>query len=40
MTMDARVYRERLTAKNPAKTPVQMLWTYLQSQTNDNDPPA
>jgi DNA-binding transcriptional LysR family regulator len=40
MTMDVRVYRERPTAKNPAKTPVQMLWTYLQSQTNDNDPPA
>ncbi|MEO7159493.1 MAG: LysR substrate-binding domain-containing protein [Polaromonas sp.] len=34
MTMDVRVYRERPTAKNAAKTHAQALWTYLHSQTN------
>ncbi len=40
MTMDVRVYRERPTSKNAAKTHVQALWTYLQSQANTKDKPA
>jgi LysR family transcriptional regulator, hypochlorite-specific transcription factor HypT len=34
MTMDVRVYRERPTPKNAAKTNAQALWTYLQSQAD------
>ena len=33
MTMDVRVYRERPTSKESAKTHAQALWTYLQAQT-------
>ncbi len=32
MTMDVRVYRERPTAKEGAKSHAQALWAYLQSQ--------
>lgn len=32
MPMDIRVYRERPTARDSAKSPAQALWTYLQSQ--------
>ena len=34
MTMEVRIYRERPTAKAPAKPHVQALWTYLQSQAS------
>jgi DNA-binding transcriptional LysR family regulator len=34
MTMEVRIYRERPTAKAPAKLHVQALWTYLQSQAS------
>ena len=33
MTMDVRLYRERPSAKEGAKSHAQALWTYLQSQT-------
>ncbi|CAN7465278.1 LysR substrate-binding domain-containing protein [Polaromonas sp. LjRoot131] len=34
MTMDVRVYRERPTSKDSAKSHAQALWSYLQAQTN------
>jgi DNA-binding transcriptional LysR family regulator len=34
MTMDVRVYRERPSSPETAKTHAQALWTYLQSQTS------
>jgi len=37
MTMDVRIYRERPTSKNAAKTSAQALWAYLQSQANPHD---
>ncbi|MBH2020451.1 MAG: LysR family transcriptional regulator [Burkholderiales bacterium] len=37
MTMDVRVYRERPTARNAAKSHAQDLWTYLQSRTAGKD---
>jgi DNA-binding transcriptional LysR family regulator len=37
MTMDVRVYRERPTSKESAKTHAQALWTYLQAQTGGKE---
>jgi DNA-binding transcriptional LysR family regulator len=34
MTMDVRVYRERPTSKDSAKSHAQALWSYLQAQTS------
>lgn len=33
MTMDVRVYRERPTGKDVAKSPAQALWQFLESQS-------
>jgi len=33
MTMDVRVYRERPTGKDAAKSPAQALWQFLESQS-------
>jgi len=33
MTMDVRVYRERPTGKDTAKSPAQALWQFLESQS-------
>jgi DNA-binding transcriptional LysR family regulator len=35
MVMDVRAYREKPTGKEPAKSMVQSLWTYLQSQNSE-----
>ena len=40
MTMDVRVYRERPTAKDAAKTHAQALWAYLQAQAGARDKTA
>jgi DNA-binding transcriptional LysR family regulator len=40
MTMDVRVYRERPTSKESAKTHAQALWTYLQAQTGGKEKAA
>ncbi|MFZ2388356.1 MAG: LysR family transcriptional regulator, partial [Polaromonas sp.] len=40
MTMDVRVYRERPTGRDAAKSPAQALWSYLQAQTGARDRPA
>lgn len=37
MTMDVRIYRERPTSKNPGKSHVEKLWTYLQDQASLRD---
>ena len=34
MTMDIRIYRERPTSSESAKSPAQALWAYLQSQAS------
>ena len=36
MTMDVRVYRERLTARNAGKSQTQKLWDYLKSQAESS----
>ena len=38
MTMDLRVYRERRTGKDLAKSPAQALWSYLESQAGPRPP--
>jgi len=40
MTMDVRVYRERPVSNGVAKSHVQALWLYLQSQDQIPDKPA
>ncbi|CAN5397292.1 LysR substrate-binding domain-containing protein [soil metagenome] len=40
MTMDVRVYRERPTARNAAKSHAQDLWSYLESQAAVKDKAA
>ncbi|MEO5658718.1 MAG: LysR substrate-binding domain-containing protein [Polaromonas sp.] len=40
MTMDLRVYRERPTAKNAAKTQAQALWDFLRAQPGGKDKSA
>ena len=38
MTMDVRVYRERPTGKDVAKSPAQALWQFLESQSSPRLP--
>ena len=38
MTMDVRVYRERPTGKDVAKSPAQALWQFLESQSSTRLP--
>lgn len=40
MTMDVRVYRERPTSKESAKSHAQALWSYLQAQTSSKEKAA
>jgi LysR family transcriptional regulator, hypochlorite-specific transcription factor HypT len=40
MTMDVRVYRERPTSKDSAKSHAQALWSYLQTQTSGKEKAA
>ena len=37
MTMDVRVYRERPTSRDSAKSHAQALWSYLQAQTSGKE---
>jgi len=40
MTMDVRVYRERPTSRDSAKSHAQALWSYLQAQTSGKEKAA
>lgn len=40
MTMDVRVYRERPTSRESAKSHAQALWSYLQAQTSSKEKAA